>query len=470
MAATLNPYLSGNFAPVQTELTVDELPVLGELPPELNGMFVRNGPNPQFPPLGRYHWFDGDGMLHGVHIQNGKASYRNRYIRTGGFEQERQAGRALFGGLLEPSQAGFKNVANTALVWHCGAKQFPHESKRLLALWEGGAPHAIDLPSLDTIGSHTFNDKLTSPVTAHPKVDPVTGEMMFFGYFLAQPPYVKYSVVSPTGELVQTVPIDLPVGVMMHDFAITEHYTIFMDLPLTFRLERLQRGEPAFAFERDRPSRFGILPRHGDPQAIRWFEASSCYVFHTLNAYEAGDDIVLIACRMGSTSILGASPGSHEGDNRQIESDVPLLYQWRFNLKTGTVQEQTLDDRPCEFPRINEQYLGRQTRYGYAGKSAPTEMPKFDGLLKVDLDHQSVQVHSFGRGRYGGEGVFVPRPGSTVEDDGWLMTFVHDEAQDTSELVIVSTQSMTDEAIARISIPQRVPYGFHGTWVSFLHC
>ncbi|MBD1846746.1 carotenoid oxygenase family protein [Cyanobacteria bacterium FACHB-63] len=458
MTATLNPYLADNFAPIETELTVDELIVLGELPPELDGMFVRNGPNPQFPPLGRYHWFDGDGMLHGVQIQNGKASYCNRYIRTQGFEQERQAGRALFGGLLEPSQAGFKNVANTALVWH---------QDRLLALWEGGAPHAIAVPSLDTIEAYTFDRKLTSPVTAHPKVDPVTGEMMFFGYSLAQPPYVKYSVVSVQGELLRTVPIDLPVGVMMHDFAITEHYTIFMDLPLTFRMERLQRGEPAFAFERDRPSRFGILSRHGDPQTIRWFEASSCYVFHTLNAYEAGDEIVLIACRMGSTSILGASPGSHEGDNRAIESDVPLLYRWQFNLETGKVQEQTIDDRACEFPRINEQYLGQPIRYGYAGSSAPTAMPKFDGLLKFDLDQQRTQKHSFGKGRYGGEGVFVPRPGATLEDEGWLMTFVHDEIQDTSELVIVSTQAMSDEAIARIQMPQRIPYGFHGTWVSY---
>ena len=457
MTTTLNPYLTGNFAPVETELTVDQLPVVGELPAELRGMFVRNGPNPQFSPLGLYHWFDGDGMLHGVHIQDGKASYRNRYIRTQGFEQERQAGQAVFGGLLQPSQAGFKNVANTALVWH---------RDRLLALWEGGEPHAIDVPGLETIGAHTFNGKLTSPVTAHPKVDPVTGEMMFFGYSLAQPPYVKYSVVSAEGELLRTVPIDLPVGVMMHDFAITEHYTLFMDLPLTFRLERLQRGEPAFAFERDRPSRFGVLPRHGDNGTIRWFEAPSCYVFHTLNAYEDGDDIVLIACRTGSTNVLGASPDAHEGDNRQVGNDVPLLYQWRFNLKTGAVQEQTLDDRACEFPRINEQYLGRPSRYGYAGKSAPTTMPKFDGLLKFDLDNGSAQAHSFGTGRYGGEGVFVPRPGATAEDDGWLMTFVHDEAQDVSELVIVSTQAMTDEPVARIQMPQRVPYGFHGTWVS----
>lgn len=456
MTASFNPYLTDNFAPVQAELSIDELTVVGNLPLELNGMFVRNGPNPQFPPLGQYHWFDGDGMVHGVLIQNGKASYRNRYIRTQGFEQERQAGQALFGGLLEPSEAGFKNVANTALVWHYD---------RLLALWEGGEPYAISLPTLDTLGLHTFKGRVASPVTAHPKVDPVTGEMLFFGYSLVQPPYLQYSIVSAEGELLRTTPIDLPVGVMMHDFAITEHYTIFMDLPLTFRLERLQRGEAAFAFEPDRPSRFGILPRHGDNQTVRWFEAPSCYVFHTLNAYETEDEIVLFACRMGSTHVLGASPSRREGDNRQVGSDVPLLYRWRFNLSTGTVQEETLDDLPCEFPRVNEQYLGRFIRYGYAGKSAPTEMPKFDGLLKFDLDNSRVQVHSFGAGRYGGEGVFVPRPGSIVEDDGWLMTFVHDEAQDLSELVIVSAQAMSDEAIARIQIPQRIPYGFHGTWV-----
>jgi len=461
MTVALNPYLADNFAPVASELVVEDLPVLGELPAALNGMFVRNGPNPQFPPLGRYHWFDGDGMLHGVQIRDGKASYRNRYVRTQGFQQERKAGRALWGGLLEPpsasSQPGFKNVANTALVWH---------RDRLLALWEGGEPHTIAVPSLETIGADTYNGKLPSPVTAHPKVDPVTGEMMFFGYSLAQPPYVKYSVVSAQGELLRTVPIDLPVGVMMHDFAITEHYTIFMDLPLTFRWERLQRGESAFAFERDRPSRFGILPRHGDNQTIRWFEAPSCYIFHTLNAYESGDAIELIACRMGSTSVLGASPGSHEGDNPQIKNDLPLLYRWRFNLKTGAVQEQQLDDRPCEFPRVNEQRLGQQTRYGYAAKSAPTAMPKFDGLLKFDLVSQTAQTHDFGARRYGGEGVFVPRPGATDEDDGWLMTFVHDEGQDASELVVISTQSITDAPIARILMPQRVPYGFHGTWVA----
>ena len=455
-AVISNPYLEGNFAPVQSEITAENLEVIGELPADLNGMFVRNGPNPQFPPKGRYHWFDGDGMLHGVEISNGKATYRNRYIQTRGWKIERDAGHAIWTGLLEPAQMDnpsgpYKNVANTALVWH---------DNRLLALWEGGEPHNIKVPSLETVGSYTYEGNLKSPFTAHPKVDPVSGEMMFFGYSLAQPPYLQYSNVSPEGKLLRTVPLDLPVGVMMHDFAITENYTMFMDLPLTFRVERMQRGEPAFMFEKDTPSRFGILPRLGDNSNIRWFEAPACYVFHTLNAYEDGEEIVLIACRMQGTSVLAATEAVEDS-----KSDIPYLHQWRFNLKTGAVVESSLDDIPGEFPRVNEQYLGRATRYGYIARAAKSSMPLFDGLIKYDFVKGNSQTHEFGRGRYGGEAVFAPRKSATDEDDGWLITFVYDEEKESSQLVVVSGKDIAAEPVARIKIPQRVPYGFHGTWI-----
>lgn len=451
----VNPFLDGNFAPVREEITTDALKVIGELPPDLSGMFVRNGPNPQWTPIGRYHWFDGDGMLHGVRIHNGKATYRNRYVRTRGFGIEQAEGKAVWTGLIEPPRTdnrygGYKNVANTALVWHAG---------HFFALWEGGAPHAIALPQLDTLGEYTYNGKLVSAFTAHPKVDPVTGEMMFFGYSFA-PPYLKYSVVSAEGELLRTVPIDLPMGVMMHDFAITENYTIFMDLPMTFSPQRMQRGEPAMMFERDRPSRFGILPRHAS-EGIRWFESPACYVFHTLNAYEEGDEVVLIACRMSSTNVL-VSNNKH----RDPDEGIPRLYQWRFNLKTGSVREEMLDDVPGEFPRINENLLGRQTQYGYVAKSAKNPAPLFDGLIKYDLNTGKSQTHEFGHGRYGGEAVFVPHPDAKAEDDGWLITFIHDHTTETSELVVVNAQDMTGEPVARVLIPQRVPYGFHGAWVS----
>jgi carotenoid cleavage dioxygenase-like enzyme len=452
----VNPYLDGNFAPVYKEITTDTLKVIGELPDDLSGMFVRNGPNPQWTPIGQYHWFDGDGMLHGVRISNGKATYRNRYVQTKGWKIEHEAGKAVWSGMLEPSQKDnphnfYKNAANTALIWHAG---------QFLALWEGGAPHVIKVPDLDTIGEYTYKSKLTSALTAHPKVDPVTGEMMFFGYSFA-PPYLEYSVVDPLGELLRTVPIDLPMGVMMHDFAITENYTIFMDLPLTFSPQRAQKGEPMMMFESDRPSRFGIVPRHGDNSNIRWFESPPCYVFHTLNAYEEGNEVVLIACRMSSTNVLITKDTQPDPDG-----DIPRLHQWRFNLTTGKVREEMLNDIPAEFPRVNENFLGRQTRYGYAGKMAQGSMPLFDGLIKYDHHNGKSQTHEFGRGRYGGEAVFVPFPNATSEDQGWLITFVHDTTEDTSELVVVNAQDVNAEPVARVLIPQRVPYGFHGAWIS----
>lgn len=461
----VSPYLKGNFSPVQAEITADDLPVIGELPPDLSGMFVRNGPNPQVPTLGRYNWIDGDGMLHGIQISNGKAAYRNRYVQTRGFKMEQKAGRAIWTGLMEPPQLNnpannlfgpFKNTANTALVWHAG---------HLLALWEGGEPYEIELPDLKTIGPYTYDGQLASPFTAHPKVDATTGEMIFFGYSLLQPPYLRYSVVSAQGEILKTVPIDLPIGVMMHDFAITENYTLFMDLPLTFRIERLRRREPAYMFEPDSPSRFGILPRHGDSSSIRWFEVPTCYVLHTLNAYEVGEEVVLIACRANDAKVLNIPAKTNLNDS---QSDRPSLHRWRFNLRTGTVQEEAIDDVASEFPSLNQQWIGQQNRYGYTARMVPGQIPlfTFDGLLKYDFTSGYSQSHEFGLGRYGGEAVFVPRADGVQEDDGWLLSFIYDTAKKTSELIVVNAQDLTDEPVARILLPQRVPYGFHGTWIS----
>ncbi len=210
----------------------------------------------------------------------------------------------------------------------------------------------------------------------------------------------------------------------------------------------------------DCPSRFGIIPRHGDNTNIRWFESSSCYIFHTLNAYEIEDEVVLIACRMRSTNILVA-----QGMTPDPEGDIPRLYEWRFNLTTGKVVEQMLDEVPGEFPRVNENFLGRKSQYGYVAKSSNSSLLLFNGLIKYDLNVGKSETHEFGEGRYGSEAVFVPRPGATIEDDGWLVNFVHDQGTDTSEMIVIDAQDFTNEPIARVLIPQRVPYGFHGTWI-----
>lgn len=452
-----NYFLQGNFAPVTEEVTEAELKVIGKVPAELNGLFVRNGPNPQFPPLRHYHWFDGDGMLHAVLLRQGKASYRNRWIRTEGWKEERQAGKALYPSLLDPPGGGpprFKNTANTSVLWHHG---------KLLALWEAGPPTEVRIPELETVGLYTFGGQLKHPFTAHPKVDPVTGEVLCFGYSFLAKPYLQYSVISPAGRIVSTTPIELPRPVMMHDFAVTANYAVFLDLPEVFSLERAIRGGPPFQFEPEAGARIGILPRKADGSAVRWFSISPCFVFHTLNAWEEGDEVVVVACRSQKfPAVVEFTPPTNGSGHPNLQDSAAFLYQWRCNLKTGRVVEGPLDDRSTEFPRINERFMGRRVRFGYCARSGG-EMS--DGLVKYDLEKQTQSFHGHGAGRFGGEGVFVPRRDAVAEDDGWLMTYVFDRNTGRSELVIVDCRDFTAPPTARILLPVRVPYGFHGIWV-----
>jgi carotenoid cleavage dioxygenase len=471
-----SPFLEGNFAPVREEVTAEDLPVIGELPEGLEGMFVRNGPNPQFDVIKNYHWFGGDGMLHGVRIKDGRVSYRNRYVQTEAYKREKAAGRALWGsGLGEPefdnpNGPSRGNTGNTALVWHDG---------RLFALWEAGDPHHIKLPGLETLGTYNYNGRLLHAFTAHPKVDERTGEMLFFGYNMmgfdlarqgAKVPYLQYSVVSPEGEIVLTTPIDLPRGVMMHDFAVTEHYSIFMDLPLVFDMQRAMRGESPLYFNKDLPARFGILPRHATGDQVRWFEAPPCYVFHTLNAFEQGDEVVLDACRMKDVDLgaLDSSIAPTPEDRRLVREDGnQTLYRWRFNLRTGALKEEALDDQTSDFPRVNDSLIAYPARYGYTARfEAGNGMPESDAIIKYDLHTGRHWVHYHGKGRYGGEGVFVPRPGATAEDDGFVVTYVYDHNTGGSEFVVINAQDMEAPPVARVPLPQRVPYGFHGAWIS----
>ena len=460
-AESPSPFLLGNFAPVHDELTVERLEVIGQLPRGLSGMYVRTGPNPQFTPRGRYHWFDGDGMLHGVLLRDGAASYRNRWVRTDGFEKERAAGKALWTGLAEPpdmakmfgGEALFKNAGNTALVWH---------DRRLLTLWEGGPPHEIHVPDLETVGVLDYGGRLRHPFTAHPKVDAETGEMMFFGYS-AMAPVVHYSLVNSAGELASTVPIKLRRSVMMHDFAVTARHSIFMELPATFNLGRMAKGGPLLKYEPDLGSRFGILPRHGKATEIRWFEAPACFVFHTLNAWDDGDDVVLVACRLSEyPDIVGTAPVKRAAASSP--NDMPIdtpssLYEWRFNLATGEVRERALDDLRSDFPRVNDQRLGRSTRYGY------TTALDMHALVKYDLERGTNARHDFGPGRFAGEGVFVAAPDAKQEDDGWLVTYVFDAADEKSELVVIDAREFASAPVARVRIPARIPFGFHGLWL-----
>lgn len=468
MAIDADPQLSsalqGNNAPVLDELATGTLPVTGTLPPALHGSYLRNGPNPQFTPLGRYHPFDGDGMVHAVTLADGAAlGYRNRWVESRGLLAEREAGRALFGGLssfaVPPPEvverAGFmKNTANTNVVRHAG---------RLLALLEATLPTELD-GELGTLGEYDFGGKLQGAMTAHPKWDPHTGEMLFFGYS-PFPPYLRFHIADAGGALVHSVDLDLPGPVMMHDFVVTEHHAVFFDLPAVFDVPAMLQGETGIRWEPERGARIGVLPLRGQATDISWTEVDPFYVFHFLNGHEDVDadgrtTIVVDGCRLPGLPITF-------GDGPPPEGVRPNLQRWRIDLQTGTVSDEPLDDRPMDFPRLDSRRSGRANRYGYLAHAPgwePDEV-RFTGMVKVDLETGATTEHRYGGRRSGGEPVFAPDPEATAEDAGWLLTFVHDPDTDQSTLRVVDAETMDDEPVAEVQLPRRVPFGFHGNWL-----
>lgn len=457
-----NPFLQGNFSPVHDERVDEALVVLGDLPKEIDGLFLRNGPNPRFSPLGTYHWFDGDGMMHAIRVKNGKASYRNRWVRTREFLIEEKEGKALWKGLEEPPDFAnphgmMKNRSNTSAVFHAG---------HLLSIWEGGPPYELDATTLETKGRYSFGDKLKGAFTAHPKVDPETGEMFFFGYS-PMPPFLRYYVVSADGELEQAETIKVNLPVMMHDFAITENYAVFMDLPAVMRPERLMKGKSFVNWEPDKGARFGVMPRHGKGSEIRWFDVPPFYMYHTANAYEDGQEIVVTGGRMPGTFMV-AQEAAVDAAERVEDAEEGTLHRFRINLETGKVSVEKLDDAPIGFEAVNEALLGRKARYNYATvlkDSKPVDGPMFVALRKYDLETGSFVTHAFEDGVIGGEGVFVAKHGAKAEDEGFVLTLTYDTQRDQSELRVVDAQHYEKPPVARIVMPRRIPYGFHARWV-----
>jgi carotenoid cleavage dioxygenase len=390
------------------------------------------------------HPFLGDGMVHGVRLRDGKAEwYRNRYVRTPFIAQPDRPAIDLDSALGDMTAS----KANTNIVGHAG---------RLLALEEGHFPYVLD-GGLETVGPSDFEGKLRGSFTAHPKVCPVTGELIGFGYSLFEP-YLTYLRVSAAGELVQVENITVGGPTMMHDFNVTRNFVIFMDLPAVFDLEMAMRGEMPIHWSDSYPARLGVMPRDGGDADVRWYDIDPCYVFHPMNAYEDGGRIVIDVARL-----------SHIWRDSPLDFPAPSLYRWTIDTATGQVHEEQLDDVPAEFPRVADSVVGLRHRYGYmmanATESAFEEPLSAAGaILKYDLETGGRSQIDTGMGRLPGETVFVPAAGATAEDEGYLMTYVYDASTDTSDFVIFDAASMSAEPIATVHLP-RVPFGFHGNWV-----
>jgi len=447
MTDTTSPTLFGtgeffqrdNYAPVTDELTEFDLPVEGAIPAELDGWYLRNGPNPR---QATAHWFTGDGMIHGVRIEGGRAAwYRNRWVRTDSFKEDFPLYNADGTRNLRAS------VANTHVVNHAG---------KTLALVESSLPYEIS-NDLETLGAYDFGGKLVDSMTAHPKICPTTGELHFFGYGSIFEPYVTYHRADTNGELTINRPLDVKAHTMMHDFALTAEHVIFMDLPIVFNLDVAIKGEGdmPYRWSDEYGARFGVMRRDDPFGPVRWFDIDPCYVFHVANAFETtgvgGTRIILQAVRYPE---LWRDSGGFDVDG--------VLWSWTIDLQTGTVTERQLDDRAVEFPRIDDRLATLPARYAVSVGHGR--------LVRYDLTTGDAVEHTFGTAESPGgpgEAVFVPSTsGPADESSGWYIGYVYDPARDGSDLVIIDASDFAAQPVARIKLPHRVPYGFHGNWIA----
>lgn len=484
-----NQYLSGNFAPVAREETAFDLEVVGTIPDFLDGRYVRNGPNPIGPvDPAAYHWFLGDGMVHGVRLRGGRAEwYRNRWIRSAG------ASAAL--GVPAPPHretAGAPGLgANTNVIGHAG---------RTIALVEAGiACYELD-HELGTVGSHDLG--VVGGFSAHPKLDPATGDLHSVSYHFGRGNTVRYTVVDAAGTVRQATDVTVGGSPMMHDFALTRNHVVLLDLPVTFdarkavtaalpaplrlparavlaatigkvrvpdplmsvffrkdspRARRSRNHDLPYSWDHDYPARIGVLARGGGD--VRWFDVDPCYVFHTLGAYEEvdgdGGTVVVLDAVRHSTMFLADPHGPGGGRT--------WLHQWRLDLRTGRVTETVLDDREQEFPRVDERRVGERHRYGYGLSVAGREGIIGDAVIRHDLHAGTSTRRSLGKHVESGELAFVPRHDGAAEDDGVLMGFVHDRDVDRSRLVVLDAVSL--DTVAEVRLPVRVPHGNHGNWI-----
>ena len=465
--------LSGAFAPVNDEIVTDDLAVDGEVPQDLTGLYVRNGPNRRFEAPGRYHWFDGDGMLHAVRFDRGRVQYRNRWVMTDGLADEVKAGHALWQGIKDPPRRDrpdqpLKNTSNTDIkFWNGG----------LVSMWYlGGAVYRCSPDDLSTRGQLALDPRLNGlPISAHSKVDEQTGEFLFFAYG-KEPPYMHYGVLGRDGQLKTFIDVPLPGPRLPHDMAVTKNFTILHDLPLFHDADALAAGRHKLAFYPELPARFGVVPRHGSTAQIRWFEASPTYLYHVGNAWEEDDGHGGVEIVMTGTPLRLPRDAHGAIDADRVARMVATLahdftfHEWRFNLRTGRTRERVLDDVVnSEFPAINSAYLGRKTRYSWhvlMGHATRAEEPRFCGLTRHDLLRGTCQTYHEGPQHWWSEAPFAPRDGSTAEDDGYLVNFVWDGDEQKSKVYVFDAKDVSKGPVCKITLPQRVPNGFHATWVS----
>ena len=429
ITAKKNYYLQGNYAPVKNLISETGLKVTGEIPKDLSGLFLRNGPNPMSSVNEKkHHWFLGEGMLHGIRLDSGNALwYKNRLVD------------------------GNDSNANTSVISHAG---------KIYAIVEaGGNPVEID-KDLNSLNTKPFYGDSNAGFTAHPKLDPDTNELHAMCYDYANNfDTVDYVVIDKNGSHKKTQSIPFESRSMLHECAITKNYMLVFDLSVVFDLYKLGRGYFPFSWDDNHQSRIGLLSRNGDSDTVQWFDIDRTYFFHTFNAHEDSNGNVIIEA--------AAYDRLFDTDwNGPFSESSPQFTRWKLNTRSGQVTSIKLDDRAVEFPRINPNLVGKSNQYAYALASSNTLEPDFKEIVKYDLKNDTSEVYEYGSGRFGAEPVFVQAEGAQTEDEGYLLSLVYNQETDKSDLIILNALDPKSGPLATVHLPQRVPFGFHGEWVS----
>jgi carotenoid cleavage dioxygenase len=442
-----NIFLQGINAPVFDEVDINNLKVTGEIPPDLEGMYVRNGPNPMFKPSTYNYPLEGDGMLHAIYFEGGKARYRNRWIMTRGLIDEMFEGKPI-------PELKWRNYANTNIIARGGM---------LLALYEMGLPYQIT-PELETIGEWDFKGKIEHAMTAHPRLDPETGELHFFHYSLFNPPYLVYYVADRQGKIIRKSPIDLPTPALIHDMAMTKNYVIFFHCPLVFDMQRAMKCGVPLVWKPEEGTKIILVNRRDLKQKPLFIETESFWAWHFMNAFEADKKITIDFAYYPQIKL--------ESTLDAILSTKSNFQRIVIELETKAIKHQTLDDRTVDLPTFDLRKIGQPYQFGYMPhidldlvfqKKIPNYFPE---LIQYNVVKQTTKVHRFSTGCYGGEAVFAPKKNSLSELDGYIMTLVFDENKQTSDLVIIDPANFDREPIAIVHLSVRVPMGFHGNWIA----
>jgi 9-cis-epoxycarotenoid dioxygenase len=467
--------IAGNFAPVPEHPVTQSLPITGKLPKHIDGVYLRNGANPLYEPVAGHHFFDGDGMVHAVKFTNGSVSYSCRFTETHRLAQEKALGRPVFPKPIGELH-GHTGIARLMLYYArslCGLVDGTHGmgvanaglvyfNNRLLAMSEDDIPYHIRVTpngDLTTVCRYDFNNQLKSTMIAHPKLDPVDNNLYALSYDVVQKPHLKYFRFDSNGVKSPDVEIPIAEPTMMHDFAITENFVVVPDQQVVFKLGEMIRGGSPVVYDKEKVSRFGVLSKNAlDASEMIWIDAPDCFCFHLWNAWEEPetDEVVVIgSCMTPADSIF----------NECDESLQSTLTEIRLNLKTGKSTRKAIikesEQVNLEAGMVNKNKLGRKTQFAFLALAEP--WPKVSGFAKVDLFSGEVKKYIYGENRFGGEPLFLPNSDSENEDDGYILTFVHDEKEWKSELQIVNAVNLKLEA--SIQLPSRVPYGFHGTFI-----